>query len=144
MADQWEKRSRIKRGGNQVLLSADLGEAERRYVQDPVDEMTPDTLYDRQWALTLIDRVLMFLKEEYELRGSQALFNALQGRLVGDKDESYTEIAKQLGMEEAAVRMALHRMRKRYGELFRREIAHTVESEAGIKDEMERLIRALS
>ena len=114
--------------------------AESRFVAGPAHELQPDLLFDRQWALTLLDRTMTRLHDEYVATGRAKLFELLRGCLA--KDESalpYAEIAARLNLTEAAVKMAVQRLRARYREILRAEIAETVASEDGVEEEIRHL-----
>jgi RNA polymerase sigma factor (sigma-70 family) len=134
-----------KRGGGRVAISLDFPIAEDRYQCEPSDPMTPGRLYERRWALTLLERVLNLLRDEYSLAGNLALFDALKGHLTREKGSiPYREVAEILGLSEGAVKVAVHRLRRRYRDLLESEIAHTVSDTADVEDEMRQLFTALS
>jgi RNA polymerase sigma-70 factor (ECF subfamily) len=143
LANERERASARKRGGGRVL-PLDLSDAEVRYCREPSHELTPEVLFERRWALALLARVLQGLREEYELGGKGRLFDALRGQLTGDGTAAYATLAADLGMTENAVKTAVHRLRKRYGERLRAEIADTVATEAEIDEEIRELFRALA
>ena len=145
LADAWDHAHRVKRGGGQANQPFDVRSGESRYTLEPVAELTPDRLFDRGWALTVLDQVISRLRQEYEQSGKSPLFDKLSAFLPGDAEpDSYGELARELGMTEGAVRVAVHRLRRRYGELFSAEVAHTVSSPAEIHDEMRYLLAAVS
>ena len=134
-----------KRGGSAPHLHLGPETAERRYLQEPTDESTPETVFERRWALTVLDGVLATLRMEFRQRGKEHVFDALKVHLVGGEEyASGREISAQLGMSEAAARVAVHRLRRRFGELLRREIAETVSAPQEIQDEIQHLIRAVA
>ncbi len=139
-----ERAHAIKRGGAHVILPLELETAEGRYLRDPPDNETPERIFERRWALTLLDRALAALGEEFRRRGRWDRFARLRDLLTeGGNGESYAEIGASLGLSEAAVKVAVHRMRERFGELLRAEIAQTVENPADIDDEIRYLFVAL-
>lgn len=145
LADAWDHAHRIKRGGGQALQSLDVRSGESRYTLEPVAELTPDRLFDRRWAFTVLDQVLSRLRQEYERSGKGRLFEKLSAFLPGDAEaDSYADLARELGMTESAVRVAVHRLRRRYGQLFSTEVAHTVANPAEIQDEMRYLLTVVS
>ena len=145
LSDAWDHAHRVKRGGGQALQPFDVRSGESRYTLEPAQELTPDRLFDRRWALTVLDQVISRLRHEYEQSGKGRLFDKLSAFLPGDaEDNSYGEPARELGMTEGAVRVAVHRLRRRYGELFSNEVAHTVSSPTEIHDEMRYLLAAAS
>ena len=134
----------LKRGkGQQPVPLDDLGGAERS-AMEPADHLTAERVYERRWALTLMEQVLRRLKEEYRLAGNAVLFDSLKQLLPDEPGaQSRTEIASQLGMTDNALRQALHRFRQRYQILLREEIAHTVAIASDIEDELRHLISVL-
>ena len=141
LSDEWDRASAQKRGGGQPMLSfMDVSDADERYRLEPVDERSPDKLFERRWALTLLDQVLTRLEVEFREAGKDGLFQRLRVFLVaGEGEESYAGVGADLGMSGEAVKKAVHRMRHRYYELFREEIAHTVADPAEVEDEMRHL-----
>ena len=126
-----------KRGGGGPVLSFDAQTADQQYRLEPVNELSPDKLFERQWALTLLDRVLERLEHEFRESGKAELYERLRVFLVaGTVQETYATAAAALGMTSDAVKKAVHRMRNRYQELFREEVAHTIAEPAEIEDEM--------
>ncbi len=145
LADAWDHAHRAKRGGGQPLQALDMQSGESRYALEPAQELAPDRLFDRRWALTVLDQVLRRLRREYEQSGKGRLFEKLSVLLPGDAEANpYGELARDLGMSENAVRVAVHRLRRRYGQLFSSEVAHTVADPAEIQDEMRYLLAAAS
>jgi RNA polymerase sigma-70 factor (ECF subfamily) len=133
-----------KRGGGRAVLPIDTVGAEARYACELADGLTPDRIFDRSWALTLLGRVVDELRREYDEAGKAATFEALLGVLAGDPDvPSYAAVAARLGTTEGAARVAAHRLRRRYGELLRREIASTLAEPAEVDDEIRDLFAAL-
>jgi len=135
-----------KRGGGRRSLSIDTRDAEGRYLVEPADDLTPDRLFDRAWMLTLLGRALDRLATDYAATGRGPLFEKLQGVLTGEsRSVSYAEIAGQLGLTEAAVQQAASRLRKRYRETLRDEIAATLDdpTDAAVESEIHDLFDAL-
>ena len=134
-----------KRGGSTLVLPLALEGAEGRYHREPPDGRTPETLFDQRWALTVLDRVAATLREEFGRRGKEAVFDGLRDHLIGADDRlSYREIGARLGLSEVAARVAVYRLRRRFGELLRREIGETVTSPEDIEDEIQYLIRTVA
>ena len=134
-----------KRGGGRSPLSLDLASGESRYVAGPTDTLTPEQLYDRQWTVALLDRVMRQLEDEMRQSGKADWFDRLKGFIAGGSDDTtYAKTAESLGTTEAAAKMATHRMKKRYRELLRREIAETVEHVADVEDEIRSLFATFS
>ena len=123
LANQRDRAHAVKRGGGQKLISIDRHEAESRYQAEPADAATPERIYERRWALALLDQVLVRLGDEFRASGKDALFSRLKVYLVADAPAgSYASIAADLGLTEGAVKVAVHRLRRRYGELLRAEV----------------------
>lgn len=143
LANEWDKSRAKKRGGGVATISFDAMSAETRFRHEPADTETAEKLYDRRWALTLLDQVLARLREEMSAAGKLDLFEALKFSLTGGRT-AYAEVAAALGMSEGAVKVAVHRLRERYRELIRAEIAETVATPAEVEDELRHLLAALS
>ena len=133
-----------KRGGAHSFLSIDLEAAEERYHGEPWDDLTPERLYERRWALAVLERALDALRKEFRANGRDTFYDAVHGSLVGESGTApYREIAERFGTSEAAVKVAVHRMRRRYGDLVRAEVAETVDSDEAVDDELRYLLTAL-
>lgn len=145
LAKEWRDARRLKRGGDQPLLSLDAeGTAEERYRLEPTDLASADRLYDRRWALELLELTMTRLRIEWETAGKGEQFRRLQGTLSGEAlDQGYSDIAKDLGTTEGALKVVVHRLRRRYGELLREQIAATVQSEPEVEEELRHLMAAL-
>lgn len=143
LANEWDRAHRLKRGGGQVILSLDAQSAEARYALEPADPATADRIFERRWALTLLEQVLARLRQEFDAAGKGKLFDELKTALTGEK-VAYAEVARRLGLNEGAVRVAVHRLRLRYRDLIRAEIAETVASEGEIEAEVQHLFAALA
>ena len=127
------------------VLSLDELSPETRYAQEAVDTESPDAAFERRWASTVVEQVLARLKQEYVEGGKAGLFAKLESALTGEVGTGvYAEWAAALGMSEGAVKVALHRMRRRFGELLRSEVAHTVSSPEEIDDEIRHLFAAIA
>jgi RNA polymerase sigma-70 factor (ECF subfamily) len=134
-----------KRGGGQPVISLDFASAESRYRCEPADTMTPERLFERRWALTLLDRVLRRLQDEYAAADKLPVFERLKEFLAVQKGTTpYREVAQRAAMTEGAVKVAVHRLRKRYRELLEDEIAHTVSCADDVEDELRQLFTSLS
>ena len=144
LASQQRRAMAVKRGRGQSLVRFDELSASERAEVEPTDRLSADRLYERRWALTLMEQVLRRLKDEYEVAGNAALFDWLKQLLPDEPGApSRAEIAARLGMTENAVRQALHRFRQRYQMLLREEIGHTVAVASDIEDELRHLIAVL-
>ena len=144
LANEWDRAHALKRGGGNVPLSLDFDASEARYRAEPVDELTPEALFERQWALALLDRVLGRLREEQNYKNQGAPFDRLSRYLTGDGDRgSYSTLAIEQGISETAIRTAVHRLRRRYAELVRCEIAAIVADPNEVEGEIRFLLAAL-
>ncbi len=145
LSDERRHQQRQKRGGGKRLTSLDERALEDCYRLEPADELDPEKLFERRWALTLLEQVLTRLAAEYAAAGKAQLFGQLQVFLLGEKKSAtYAQVAQGLNMSEGAVKVAVHRLRQRYGELFRTEIAHTVATRDDIDDEIRHLRKVLA
>jgi RNA polymerase sigma-70 factor (ECF subfamily) len=134
----------LKRGGNRQVLNIDGATAEQRYAFEPASTLTPEQIYFRAWSVTLLEEVLTKLRSEYERDGREAVFDRLKAVLTAEPDTMpYATIAAELGMTEGAVQVAVHRLRRRYGTILRREIAATVSDPSEVDDEVRALFAAL-
>lgn len=142
-ANERDKRAALKRGGGHLVLSLDVQAAEVQYRIEPVDCRTPEALFDRCWALTVLDRTKAQLRDSYRAAGKLIRFDVLLPYLGGERTDSYQAAAAALEMTEGAVKTAVHRMRKEYRDLIRTEIAQTVASAEDIDGEIAALFEAL-
>lgn len=141
LRNEWQRAQAQKRGGGQRPLSLNAEEGETRFALDTPDGETPETIFEKRWAFTLLEHVTERLREEYAEAGKRELFDQLRGSLQGDRSSpAYATIAAQCGMIEGAVKVAVHRLRQRYGELLRQAIARTVSDPAEVDDELRYLI----
>jgi RNA polymerase sigma-70 factor (ECF subfamily) len=144
LANEWDKRRTLKRGGAHDIVSLDGEEAERRFACHAAINDSPEKIFDRQWALTVLDRALARLREEFMAAGKLAQFDRLKvflSDVAGDGD--YAALAGPLGLEAGGVAVAVHRLRLRYREIVRAEIAQTVSTESELKAEMRHLFATL-
>jgi RNA polymerase sigma factor (sigma-70 family) len=142
LADEWAKLRAQKRGGGRSPIPLDLTGAEHRFQAVPADDAAPDQAFDRHWATALLNEVLTRLEGEYRRDAKAGLFDALRQTLIGAREaQPYAILGKQLGLGEGAVRTAVHRLRKRYRELIRDEIANTVSSPEEVEAEIRYLFR---
>jgi DNA-directed RNA polymerase specialized sigma24 family protein len=144
LANEWHKKNAQKRGGGLKVLSLDFDAAARRYSIEPTDGLTAEVLFERQWAISLIDSVLARLRQEYVDRGCEQQFDQLKAFLSGTKPSGYAVVAETMKTTEGAARVAVHRLRTRYREMMRLEIAQTVDSPDEIEDEIRRLFEVMS
>ena len=145
LANEFEKKSAQKRGGGRPVLSLDFNAGEALCCHEPVDNVTPECLYDRQWVLTLLERVLSQLRQAMVQAGKERQFETLSPFLSGAHAESsYAEAGRHLGITEGAAMVAAHRLRIRYRQMLRAEIAETLDNSVEIEDEIRRLFSSLS
>ncbi len=144
LADEWDKQRAQKRGGLGPRYSLDTEAAETRYGLEPADPMTPEKVFARRWALTLLEAVMGRLRDEYVARGKSALFDHLKECITGDRASlPYADLAKALNLSEGALKVAVHRLRQRYRELLRAEVAQTVACPDEVDDELRYLVSVL-
>jgi RNA polymerase sigma-70 factor (ECF subfamily) len=145
LANEWDRAQTHKRGGDRAIVSLDEQDAEQRYPFEPVENVTPETLFEQRWALTVLECVLARLRAEFVASEKAELFDQLKGFLSVEQPEcSYGEIAARTGLKEGTVKVAVHRLRRRYGDLLRAEIANTVHEPREVEDEVRHLIAVLS
>lgn len=137
--------SAAKRGGTHVTVSFDEAHGEETFAQEPHNSATADWSFERGWAVTLIRRVMETLRAEHASRGRAPVFEALQPHLTGEPAPGdYERLAAQLAMETGALKVALHRLRRRFGELLRKEVAYTVATPDEVEDEIRHLLSVLA
>jgi len=140
LSNEWDKLRALKRGGGQAPISLDFESGETRFCLEPSHDLTPDRLYDRQWTLTLLKRVLDRLRDESTRTGREQQFEHLKEFITGQPDEGgYADVAVRLGMTAGAAKVAAHRLRQRYRALLRSEIAQTVADPEQVDDEIRNL-----
>jgi len=143
LANEWKKSQRLKRGGGDVLLSLDWETADTKFQVADTTEPSPDKVFDREWAVALLATVIERLRAECATDGKARQFEQLKIFLTAGKGAvPHAEVARSLGMDEGAVRVAAHRLRKRYRELLRDEIANTLSDVAQVDEEMRALFGA--
>jgi len=143
LANEHDRATAQKRGGGQAHVPLDFTDADGRFAREPADETTPERVFDRQWALGVLDRVLAGLRDEYVESGRAKLFDSLKGSLTGATEVGYAEMADQLRMTVGAVKVAVHRLRQRYKDRLRAAIAETVATPEEVEDEIRDLFAAL-
>lgn len=145
MARRHEEARAQKRGGGRTLLSIDAREGEERFAREPADDRTPEQAFDRQWALTVIDRALERVRSDYVRRDRAADFDALAPFLDGSSPPpSQAAIAERLGTTPGAIKVAVHRLRKRFRDVLRAEVRETVDLDADVDAELSELLAALA
>jgi len=145
MANEWDRANAQKRGGGMATLSLDWQDAETRYQINPADNLSPDKLFDRAWAVVVLERVIMRLRDENVAEGKGEQYEQLKAFLmVGRGEIRYAEAAANLKMSEGALRVAVHRLRHRYRELLRSEVGQTLDNPLQADDELQALFGALA
>ena len=141
LSKEREKARAVKRGGRAQVISLDGHRAEERYAIEPVDRLDPETVFERRWALTVLERAMSRLQREFAEAGKQRRFERLHGFLAGEEPRApYRQVAAELGMSEGAVREAVRRLRQRFGQLLRQEISDTVADPADVDEEVRHLL----
>ncbi|HIE97358.1 MAG: sigma-70 family RNA polymerase sigma factor [Fuerstiella sp.] len=145
LSDETRKQGAQKRGGDRKILSINVDDVENRYQLEPTDDITPEAVFERRWALTVLDAALTRLQGDYERVGKLPLFEALRGHIGADKSTiPNREVAESLSMQEGAVKVAAHRLRQEYRDALRAEIAQTVTNSKELDDELTGLFQTLS
>jgi len=145
LVSEWRKTERLKRGGGQVVLPWDTALAEQNYVAEPPGDLTSERIYEKRWAIALMERVLDRLRQEYDAADKGRLFEELKDCIWGHGNpRPYAEVAAALGLTEGAVKISVHRLRQRCRLLLRAEVAHTVARPEDIDDELRHLIEVFS
>jgi RNA polymerase sigma-70 factor (ECF subfamily) len=143
VADEEDRRRAHKRGGG-MLVPLEFPSGEERYQREPAHDETPERIFERRWALSVLDRVVEKLRKEFSLHGRPEHFERLKVFLLGQSDAPYAALAREMNTSEGALKVAIHRLRKRYRELFRLEIADTVADPAEVESELRFLASVLS
>jgi RNA polymerase sigma-70 factor (ECF subfamily) len=144
LANEWDRSHAAKRGGGRALVSLDAT-GESRYAREPACDLTPERLYERRWAMSLFERALDRLREQYQAAGKARQYDCLNEFLSKEAgDGEYLRAGAQLEMSTGAVSTAVHRLRQSYRALVREEVARTVASQAEVDDEVRSLLAALS
>jgi RNA polymerase sigma factor (sigma-70 family) len=145
LVNEWEKARTQKRGGGQCIIPLDAEIAEGRYAAEPAQALTLDQVYEKRWALTLIEAAIAELQESYEATDRLPIFETLKPFIWGERTPlPYAEAARQLDLTEGAVKVAVHRFRSRYREILRAEIAKTVATPREVDEELQHLIEVLA
>ncbi len=140
LANECERQAALKRGGGRAPLSLDVEQGEARYQLHPIDQLTPEILFERQWILSLLDDVLSQLQAEYVAAGKADEFHLLKSHLTGGHSaQPYAAVATQLGVNSTAARVAAHRLRQRYRSLLRAAVADTLADPSEVDDEIRRM-----
>jgi DNA-directed RNA polymerase specialized sigma24 family protein len=144
LANEWDKSQAQKRGGGRIV-SLNFNDAETGYAIEPVDNLTPEQSFEWRWALALLEKVMNRLCAEYADQGKTELFVTLKPCLLGDREaQPYAMLASKMGMTEGSVKVAVHRLRQRYRQLLRDEIANTVATSEEVEEELRHLFAVLA
>lgn len=144
ISNQWRSEKTQKRGGHLKKISLEITRGEEKYSLEPMDSTTPETLFARRWAMTLLATTFEKLEEEYNSSGKLTLFKKIKPYLVGANDKvPYREVSESLDMTENAIKVAVHRLRKRCGLILREEISQTVTSESEVDEELREMFVTL-
>ena len=145
LVNEWVRGQAQKRGGGQQSIALDEAAADRIFQQEPAAQLAPEMLYDKRWAITLLDRAMDRLGADYAAGGKRDLFDQLKSLLlVENSGETYRELGGQSGLSEGATKVAVHRLRKRFRDAVRAEIAQTVATPAEVDEELRFLMAAMS
>jgi RNA polymerase sigma factor (sigma-70 family) len=144
LSDQRDRAQTLKRGGRAEVISLDAQEAENRYRLEPVDCLDAEKIYERRWAMMLVEQALTRLRGESAAAGKSELFERLRRFVAGESELTWGKAAAELGLSEGAMKAAVHRLRERYRVLLRDEIAHTVADPEEIEEEVRYLVRVIT
>jgi RNA polymerase sigma factor (sigma-70 family) len=144
VANEWDRERAQKRGGGIRPISLEGATPEERYLLEPVEYDTPEKLYDRRWALTLLENALARLESEFGRAGKSKIFEMLKPCITGEGSRSYAELASSLGLSEGAIKVTVHRMRERFRALMQEVVAETVSEPQEIEEEMRFLAQAVA
>jgi RNA polymerase sigma factor (sigma-70 family) len=144
LANEYDRERTRKRGGDHVFVALEVEDAEGRYAAEPADTLTPEALFERQWAQGVLDRAVATLRADFVKTGREATFDHLEGFLRGEREAGYADIALALGTTEGAIKVTVHRLRRRFREVLRSQIMATVSDDSDIDDEIRYLLAALA
>jgi DNA-directed RNA polymerase specialized sigma24 family protein len=145
LANEWDRARAQKRGGDYSISTLEMSQGESEFQQEPWVDASPDRVFDRRWAITLLAKVRKRLADEYRAGGKGDRYARLEAYLPGeDRQQSYAAVAAELGISEGAVKVEVHRMKRRFGDLLRAEISQTVASEAELDEEIRYLISVVA
>jgi RNA polymerase sigma-70 factor (ECF subfamily) len=143
LINEWQKGHAAKRGNGQPIQPLEFDDAERRYLAEPARDLAPDRLFEKRWAVAVVERAQARLRGEYVAANKVPLFESLKEQVWGERTDAYGELAAQLNTTEGALRIAAHRMKERFRTLLREEVAHTAASAEEIDDELRHLVSLL-
>ena len=145
VANEWRRENTVKRGGRAVITSIELELAEDAYRREPTDSLTPQDVYEKRWVLSLLENVFVQIRREYAGPEKKQLFDCIKGHLTGDAPGcTYQELADRLGMTEGAIKVAVHRLRKRFKETLMAEVADTVAAPEQVEEEIGYMLQLMS
>jgi RNA polymerase sigma factor (sigma-70 family) len=144
LANEYDRERTRKRGGGHLFVALEVEAAEARYAAEPRDTLTPEALFERQWALGVLDRAVAALRADFVKAGRETTFEHLEGFLRGEREAGYADIARALGTTEGAIKVTVHRLRRRFREVLRSQIMATVSDDSDIDDEIRYLLAALA
>lgn len=142
IANHWRAENAQKRGGGRKAISIDFEEADVRYAGQAADEVTAETIFERNWAMSILEQTMEAVAKQYADTGKEELFREIQGFLTGDQ-LPYQELSAKLEMREGALKVAVHRLRQRYGQQLRLQIARTISDSSKVDEELSSLFKAL-
>jgi DNA-directed RNA polymerase specialized sigma24 family protein len=143
LCNEWDRACAAKRGGGTIPIPLDVETAEHLYRLEPADVLTPDRIFDRRWAVTLLGRAMTRLRQEFTCAGKAEIFEVIQPFLTGDSPGAYAQIALSLDMREGTLKVTVHRARRRFAALTREEVAATLGSTEEVEDEIRYLLAAM-
>ena len=143
LANEYDRSQAQKRGGGRIFVNWEMERAEDAYRLEPADTLTPERIFDRRWSLLLLNRIVERLREEYQRSGRADYFDHLKDFLMGEEGPRYRDLATTIHTTEGAVKVAIHRLRRRFGEILRSEIAETVANEDEVEEELRFLAKAI-
>lgn len=144
IAKQWRAEKTLKRGGGQTVLAIDYDDADQRYATMPVDDVTPEKIFELNWALSVLENTIERVRQQYQETGKGELFESLKGFLTSGDAVPYEVLAEETGMKVGALKVAAHRLRQRYGQQLRLQIAKTIADPEQVDEELRLLFSALS
>lgn len=144
LSHEWHYARAQKRGGGREMFRLDSEDAQQRYAMEPWHDLTPEKLFDRQWAMTVLELAMEELRRQFAREGKERFFHLLKDFLTGGSNEAYKAVGAELGMEEGTVKVTAHRLRKRYAELLRRQILQTVQKPEQVEEEIRQLFTSVS
>jgi RNA polymerase sigma-70 factor (ECF subfamily) len=144
LANEYASQSAQKRGGGRRLLPLEFNDGERTYLREPATDVTPESLYERRWALSVIEAAMARVRASYADVGREELFSRLRQFLTGEEPSSYAAIAAEIGSTDGALRVAVHRLRRHFARSLRDVVSETVETSEEVENELQYLMAALS